>query len=439
MSKILSENFRLLPNPKPVRPGQYAEKGRAEILSLDALSRVRVEITSWPGYRPTELRRLDGLASATGVRSILYKDEGSRFGLGSFKALGGAYAVASLLQGAVAARTGTRPSTAMLAAGNLREVTSNITVTCATDGNHGRSVAWGAQKFGCRCVIYVHPGVSQGRREAITSYGAEIKVVSGTYDEAVRLAADDAARNGWQVVSDTSYEGYTDIPRDVMQGYGVIMDEVIDQLPDGKIPSHVFVQGGVGGLAASICSYLWERFGETAPLFFVAEPEKACCLLLSAEAGRPTADHGPLDTIMAGLACGEISVLAWSVLDEGADGFISIQDESAAETMRILSDGRFGDGQVVAGESAVAGLAAMLLAANDPASRRLLELDENSVVLVIGTEGATDPVVYSSIVGRSAESVVPGWTSGPKYGGGRGAAISAIIGAGNGDCHRRRR
>jgi diaminopropionate ammonia-lyase len=238
--------------------------------------------------------------------------------------------------------------------------------------------------------------------------------VSGTYDEAVRQAAEDAARNGWQVVSDTSYEGYNDIPRDVMQGYGVIMDEVIDQLPDGRLPSHVFVQGGVGGLAASICSYLWERFGETAPLFFVAEPEKARCLLLSAEAGRPTPDHGALDTIMAGLACGEVSVLAWSVLDEGANGFISIQDESAAETMRILADGRFGDGSVVAGESAVAGLAAMLLAADDPASRRLLKLDENSVVLVIGTEGATDPAVYGCIVGRSPESVFPGWTSGPK-------------------------
>lgn len=411
MAKILSENFRLLPNPKLVRRGPYAAKGRAEILSLVALSRARAEITSWPGYRPTELRRLDGLASEVGIRSILYKDEGARFGLGSFKALGGAYAVASLLQGAVAARTGTRPSMAMLATGRFREITSDITVTCATDGNHGRSVAWGARKFGCGCIIYVHSGVSEGRREAIASYGAEVNVVSGTYDEAVRKAAEDAARHRWQVVSDTSYEGYTDIPRDVMQGYGVIMDEIVDQLPDGKLPSHVFVQGGVGGLAASVCSYLWERYGETAPLFFVAEPEKARCLLLSAEAGRPTADHGALDTIMAGLACGEVSVLAWSVLDEGTDGFISIQDESAAETMRILADGRFGDSPVVAGESAVAGLAAVLLAADDPASRRLLKLNENSVVLVIGTEGATDPAVYGSIVGRSAESVVPGWTS----------------------------
>jgi diaminopropionate ammonia-lyase len=408
MSKILNQKFHLLPNPKAVGRGRYAEKGRDRILSLEALRRARTEIVSWPGYRPTELRSLNGLAAAAGVRSIVYKDEGARFGLGSFKALGGAYAVASYLQGAVEARTGVRPSTALLAAGKLREVTSGITVTCATDGNHGRSVAWGAQKFGCRCVIYVHASVSQGRRDAIAAYGAEVRAVPGTYDDAVRQAAEAAGINGWQVVSDTSYEGYTEIPRDVMQGYGIIVDEAVDQLPKDLFPTHVFIQGGVGGLAASVCSYLWEKFGEGAPTFFVAEPEKARCLLLSAEAGCPTSDEGPLDTIMAGLACGEVSLLAWEVLDEGADGFISIEDEAAAETMRILADGRFGDKPIVAGESAVAGLAAMLLVAGDPSTRHSTKLDENSVVLVIGTEGATDPAVYAGIVGRAAESVAPG-------------------------------
>lgn len=411
MSKILSQKFHLVANPKPVRRDRFAAKGRDRTLSLDALAFARAEIMSWPGYRPTELRCLDGLAAAAGVRSIVYKDEGARFGLGSFKALGGAYAVASYLQGEVQARIGVRPSTALLASGKFREITSSITVTCATDGNHGRSVAWGAQRFGCRCVIYVHASVSQGRRDAIAAYGAEIRPVQGTYDRAVRQAAEDAARNGWQVVSDTSYEGYTDIPRDVMQGYGIIMDEIVDQLPKDLSPTHVFVQGGVGGLAASICAYLWEKFEEKAPTFFVAEPEKARCLLLSAQAGRPTHDEGPLDTIMAGLACGDVSLLAWEVLDEGADGFISIEDEAAAETMRILADGRYGDKPVVAGESAVAGLAALLLVADDPETRHALRLNQDSVVLVIGTEGATDPAVYSGIVGRSAETVVPGWAS----------------------------
>ena len=174
-------------------------------------------MSTWPGYRPTALRSLSGLARAAGVRAILYKDEGARFGLGSFKALGGAYAVASFLRGEVGARTGRRPTSKQLAAGSLKDVTANVTVTCATDGNHGRSVAWGARIFGCRCVIFVHATVSQGRRDAIAAYGAEVRVVDGTYDEAVRVAAETAARSGWQVISDTSYEGYTDIPRYVMQ------------------------------------------------------------------------------------------------------------------------------------------------------------------------------------------------------------------------------
>lgn len=411
MSKILSQRFRLLTNPKSVRREPYSAGGRSNILSLKSLANALEEIRSWPGYGPTRLRQLKGLAEATGVRAILYKDEGARFGLGSFKALGGAYAVASFLQGIVQSRTGTRPTTSELASGKLQDVTSDVTISCATDGNHGRSVAWGARKFGCRCVIYVHAAVSKGRRDAIVAYGAEVRVVQGNYDDAVRKAAEDAALNGWQIVSDTSYVGYTEIPRDVMQGYGVLMEEVFEQLPDGLAPTHVFVQGGVGGLAASVCSYLWEKLEGRAPAFFIAEPDKARCLLLSAEAGQPVPDHGPLDTIMAGLACGEVSLLAWDVLDDGVDGFVTIEDEAAAETMRLLADSRYGDQPVVAGESAVAGLAAMLLIAGDAHTRTGIGLGRDSVVLVIGTEGATDPAVYSQIVGRVAESVASDWSS----------------------------
>ncbi|MBR0900145.1 diaminopropionate ammonia-lyase [Bradyrhizobium tropiciagri] len=411
MSRILSEHFSLQLNRKPVRRGAYGENGRGDILSLAGLELARNEIATWPGYRPTALRRLDGLARAVGVRTVLYKDEGARFGLGSFKALGGAYAVASVLQREVEARTGKRPTTEQLAAGLLKEMTAGMTVTCATDGNHGRSVAWGARTFGCQCVIFVHATVSQGRRDAIAACGAEVRVVDGTYDEAVREAAHVAAKNGWQVISDTSYEGYTDVPRYVMQGYGVMVEEAIEQLPRAVLPTHVFVQGGVGGLAASVCSYLWERFGAKAPLFYVAEPETARCLYLSAAEGRPTADHGSLDTIMAGLACGEVSLLAWSILDSGADGFFSITDASAAETMRLLAEGRYGDNPIVAGESAVAGLAAALLAAGDPDMRQAVRLTEDSVVLVIGTEGATDPAVYERIVGKAPEHVVANWSN----------------------------
>lgn len=322
MRQIISANhFRLLLNPKPVRSEPYAGGERSSILSLSSLARAKQEITSWPGYQPTALHLLDGLARAVGVRRILYKDEGSRFGLGSFKALGGAYAVATILQREVHARMGVYPSTADLAADRFRTVTSKVTITCATDGNHGRSVAWGASTFGCRCVIYVHANVSQARRDAIAAYGAEVRVVNGTYDDSVHEAAKEAAHNRWRVVSDTSYEGYTDTPRDVMQGYGVMIEEAFEQMPHETLPTHVFIQGGVGGLAASICSYLWERFWDKTPSIFIVEPDKAPCIMLTAEAGRPTKATGDLDTIMAGLACGEVSLLAWSILEKGVAAF----------------------------------------------------------------------------------------------------------------------
>jgi diaminopropionate ammonia-lyase len=253
-------------------------------------------------------------------------------------------------------------------------------------------------------VIYVHAAVSEGRCRAIEAYGAEVRRVAGTYDDAVRQAAADAAAQGWQVVSDTSYEGYVDVPRDVMQGYSLMVEEALSQLPEGVLPTHVFVQGGVGGLAAGVCSYLWERFEARRPRFMVVEPVTADCLFRSGQAGRPVAAVGGLETIMAGLACGEVSLLAWDILAVGADAFMTIDDAAAASVMRMLAD----DG-IVAGESAVAGLAGFLLAAGDSDARARLGLDASSVVLVFGTEGATDPAVYREIVGRAAEDVDAGW------------------------------
>jgi diaminopropionate ammonia-lyase len=219
----------------------------------------------------------------------------------------------------------------------------------------------------------------------------------------VRRADADATQNGWHVVSDTSYEGYTDIPRDVMQGYSLMVEEALGQAR--APPTHVFVQGGVGGLAAGVCSYLWEKHAAARPRYVVVEPDKADCLYRSAIAGKPTPAEGALDTIMAGLACGEVSTLAWRILDVGADAFVTIGDEAAADCMRLLAQGRFGDPPVVAGESAVAGLAAMLIAAADKDARGRLELRADSRVLVFGTEGATDHEAYRRIVGRAPADV----------------------------------
>jgi diaminopropionate ammonia-lyase len=242
--------------------------------------------------------------------------------------------------------------------------------------------------------------VSDIRRQAIADYGAEIRTVQGNYDDSVRQASADAAGQGWHVVSDTSYEGYFEVPRDVMQGYSVMVDEALTQ--SVLKPTHAFVQGGVGGLAAAVCAHLWQRHGTERPTFVVVEPEKASCLYLSAAAGHPVAVHGALDTIMAGLACGEVSLQAWRILRPGADAFMTVSDEAAAETMRLLARPLPGDMAIVAGESAVAGLAAFAIAAASDTARSALGIGPDSVILLFGTEGATDPVVYRQIVGLAA-------------------------------------
>jgi diaminopropionate ammonia-lyase len=403
MGVIKSDIYRLLKNPALDRTSIYGSAGRNDILSYEAFLTAQREIGSWEGYSPTPLRELPRLAEALGVRQILFKDEGSRFGLGSFKALGGAYAVFRLLQKEIRARTGHDVSASDLVSGKLADVTSGITVTCATDGNHGRSVAWGARTFGCRCIIYVHAMVSNTRRQAIADYGAEIRIVQGNYDDSVRQASANAAEQGWHVVSDTSYEGYFEVPRDVMQGYSVMVDEALTQ--SVLKPTHAFVQGGVGGLAAAVCAHLWQRHGTERPTFVVVEPEKASCLYLSAAAGHPVAVHGALDTIMAGLACGEVSLQAWQILRPGADAFMTVSDEAAAETMRLLARPLPGDMPIVAGESAVAGLAAFAIAAASATARSALGIGPDSVILLFGTEGATDPVVYRQIVGLAAADI----------------------------------
>ena len=390
--------FTLFANPRFGTPGLV-------VLPASGYRRAKAEITAWDGYAPTPLRNLDDLARQAGVAALCLKDEAGRFGLGSFKALGGAYAVAGVLAGELARQGVARAAnSAELASGRYRDATEAVTVTCATDGNHGRAVAWGAQRFHCRCAIFVHGGVSQARVDAIAGYGATMHRVDGTYDDSVREATRQAEAHGWFVVSDTSWPGYTEIPREIMQGYRLMADEAADQW-DGAPPTHVFIQGGVGGVAAAVSVQMRARFrpapGLAAPALIVVEPDRAACLLASAELGEPTAIPGELDTLMAGLACGEPSLIAWQELDRSATAFMAIPDEAAVACMRLLADRG-----VVAGELGVAGLAGFLLAAGDPAARAVLGLDSASRVLLFGTEGATDSALYATLVGRAAASVV---------------------------------
>jgi diaminopropionate ammonia-lyase len=378
-----SAPFELLINPRHGVPG-------VTILPAAGFRRARAAITSWSGYAPTPLR---SLASTGDVAEVRIKDEGSRFGLGSFKALGGAYAVANLLAAELARSGAARSATSSdLADGRYEDATRAITVACATDGNHGRSVAWGAERFHCGCTIFVHETVSQGRVDAITRFGAAVVRVAGNYDDAVREAARQARDKGWFVVSDTSYPGYTEVPRDVMQGYRLMADEAAEQWT-GAPPTHVFIQAGVGGAAAAISVQMRARY-TPAPLLIVVEPDHAACLLASAKAGAPTAVHGDLETIMAGLACGEPSLLAWQELERAAFAFMAIPDGAAIGCLRQLAAE-----SIAIGESGVAGLAAFQLAAAEPTAREKLRLSRESRILLFGTEGITDPVTYKALLG----------------------------------------
>jgi diaminopropionate ammonia-lyase len=378
----MTKPFELLLNPRHGIPG-------VAVLPAAGFRRAKAAITAWPAYARTPLRDLPDLA---GVATVRIKDESLRFGLDSFKALGGAYAVGKLLAGELSRQGVARAATAAdLTDGEYAHYTDEITVTCATDGNHGRAVAWGAQRFRCGCVIFVHETVSSGRVDAITRYGARVERVRGTYDDAVRAAGHQARLHGWFVVSDTSYPGYTEIPRDVMQGYRLMADEAADQWA-GPPPTHVFIQAGVGGAAAAVSVQMRERF-VPAPLLIVVEPEHAACLFASAKTGTRTTVHGDLNTIMAGLACGEPSLLAWQELERAAWAFLSIPDESAANAMRVLAN--YG---LAIGESGVAGLAGLCHVAPDPAARVALRLAPESRILLFGTEGITDSVVYEDIL-----------------------------------------
>jgi diaminopropionate ammonia-lyase len=361
--------MRILPNARYGTPG-------LTVLPGSGFRRARAAISGWADYGPTPLHDLPALADTAGLGLVRLKDEATRFGLGSFKALGGAYAVAEIVENAQA-RSG-----------------QPVTVTAATDGNHGRAVAWGASRHGCKCVIFVHEGVSAGRVLAIEAFGAEVRRVGGTYDDAVRTAAEAAASHGWHLVSDTAFSGYLEVPRAIMQGYRVMADEALDQW-DGPPPTHAFVQAGVGGGAAAVSVHLRSRL-HPAPRLIVVEPEHAACLLASAEAGEAIRVGGALDTLMAGLACGEPSLLAWQELERAAFAFMAIPDEAAVSAMRRLAEL-----EIVSGESGAAGLAGLLLAAADPDARAMLGLGPDSRVLLFSTEGATDLNLYRRLVGAT--------------------------------------
>ena len=369
----------------------------------DAVTRI---LALREGNAPTPLVALPNLARDLGLASVHVKDEGQRLGLGSFKALGGAYALMRLVQAEAEQRLG-RPVLAQdLLSPEIRAIAATMTFACATDGNHGRSVAQGAQLMGARAVIFVHAGVSQGRIDAIAHFGAQIMRVAGSYDASVAEASRVAGEQGWTVLSDTSWPGYEYIPGLVMQGYTAIVREALAELPEP--PTHLFLQAGVGGFAAAVAGHMAVLLGADRPHVTVVDPARAACLYASAKAGRPVKVAETEPTVMAMLECHEPSLVAFRILSRIADGFMTVDEADALSVMRRLADPVAGDPPVVAGESGGVGLAGAIAVLRDPELASRIGLGANARLLVINTEGATDPALYARIIGRTPEAVLEG-------------------------------
>lgn len=402
---IPPSDFRIVANRRAMGTRQEGTVVKPLVSNQDVTTATR-DIRGWPDYQPTRLVELEGIAQAAGLGGIWYKDEGSRFGVGSFKAMGGGYAVARIVARHVMEATGsTHMPSAQLLAPDYRDVTSHVTVTCATDGNHGRAVSWAARRFGCRAVVYMASIVSPFREEAIASFGAMTIRSTGTHEDAARECREAARSEGWYVVSETENATEPQIALDTLAGYSSLMDEIDSQLPDGRPPTHLFIQAGVGGLAGTAAAFAGRRWQRDKPTVVVVEATNADCIFRSFAAGHRVAVDGALETIMAGLAAGEVSGYAWQLLERGAHYAMTIDDSAAIETMRLLAHAPLGDRPIASGESGVAGLAAALLASQDTSTRAKLSLDDTSRVVVIGTEGATDPEVYEKLVGLHPSAV----------------------------------
>ena len=362
-------NDRYVLNPAATREADFPR-----VLNPEDITAVVEFFRTYPGYVPTPLQSLGFRARKMRIRELLLKDESNRFGLSSFKILGVSYAIHRLFEN-----------------GDLR---ANSVVACATDGNHGHALAHVARQNQLKSIIYVHRGTSLARLKAIESEGAQVILVEGNYDDCVTFAAHDAIRNGWILVSDTAWPGYETVPKYIMAGYTMLIFEAANQWVEP--PDLVIVQAGVGGLACAVISALDERFQSERPLIASCEPENAACVLESVRAGKPVVIGGALQTIMAGLSCGTVSSIAWPVLHSGLDACVAITDDECAEAVRCLAQPESGDPSIFAGDSGACGLAALnaFLRNNEfrPA-RDGLRLGPQTRVLLINTEGQTDPQI----------------------------------------------
>lgn len=381
-------------------PENSDEKYNLDFMSLENAKKVQAFHASFPVYKETPLAVLRETAGLLGIDNIYVKDESYRFGLNAFKVLGGSYAIGNYLAQKLGKTISEMPYERLVSE-EVRKELGDITFVTATDGNHGRGVAWTAGRLRQRAVVYMPKGSAAERLENIRAEGAEASITDLNYDGAVRLANRQAQEKGWVMVQDTAWEGYEDIPQWIMQGYGTMGYEAYTQLPEK--PTHIFLQAGVGSMAGAVAGFFAGVYGKDRPIITIVEPDKADCIFRTAKAadGRLHFVTGDMDTIMAGLACGEPCSIGWNVLKDYADYFISCPDYMATQGMRILGNPAAGDSRVIAGESGAAAFGCVSEILRNPRYAQIkerLKLNKTSRALFFNTEGDTDRENYRSIV-----------------------------------------
>tara|TARA_X000000368_G_scaffold418055_1_gene416355 strand:+ start:577 stop:1701 length:1125 start_codon:yes stop_codon:yes gene_type:complete len=356
---------------------KYFNFNRNQIFSV--LSKSEIDdaykvISNWENYLPTPLEKLNKLSSELGLKNIFYKDESKRFKLKSFKALGGAYAVEKISQNK-----------------------KNLTISTATAGNHGRSVAWGTKRLGLNCKIFISEFVSESRAEAMRGFGAEVFRVKGNYDNSLKECIKQSKLNDWKIVQDVAWEGYELVPKLTMAGYAVMMKEISDQINNNQI-THIFLQAGVGGMAAAMIAGC-ARYLKIIPKIIIIEPESADCVLQAVEKNKIVTIDIKKESLMGGMSCGEVSTIPWKIINNNCNFCISIPDDKISDTVKLLANSSFCEKKIIGGECATPSIISLIASCNNNLKEKL-NLNKNSEVLLFGCEGDVDKELYQKLLNK---------------------------------------
>ena len=357
----------------------FSRKEILRHLSKSYIDKAYKEISSWKGYSPTPLVPLNKLKKKLNVNNVFYKDEATRFNLKSFKALGGAYAVQEISKGK-----------------------KNIVISSATAGNHGRSVAWGAQRLGLECRIFVSQYVSETRVKEIEKFGAIVTRVKGDYENSLKECIKQTNKNKWHIVQDVSTKNYKYVPKLTMSGYSIMIREISKQT--NQYITHVFLQAGVGGMAAGAVAGI-ARYFKRVPKIIVVEPKEAACVLKSIQAKKMKKIKIKKESIMGGMSCNEMSLVPWNILKTATNHCITINDSKVSNTVAMLAKAKFSNKKIIGGECATPGIISLIAACNDRNVKNKLQINEKSNVLVMGCEGSADLNLYKKLLSQGLKNI----------------------------------